>query len=96
MKKIYEKPQTECFSVEVSSHLLNASGHYKPYVRFGLAEEDGYNWYKGTKFFGNDSWINEGYAPGNPATPGGDGVLSITDDDGNLNSRVKGGLWADD
>ena len=96
MKKIYEKPQTECFSVEVTSHQLDASGHYKPYVRFGLAEEDGYNWYKGTKFFGNDSWINEGYAPGNPATPGGDGVLSITDDEGNLNSRVKGGLWADD
>ena len=80
MKKIYEKPQTECFSVEVSSHLLNASGHYKPYVRFGLAEEDGYNWYKGTKFFG----------------PGGDDVLIVGDDNGNLNSRSKGGLWADD
>ena len=95
MKKIYAKPVTECYSVKLSTSMLKSS-QYKTYVRFGLPSDDPYNYYKGTTFFGNDGWVNEGYAPGTPATPGDDGVLSITDDDGNLNSRVKGGLWADD
>ena len=94
MKKIYAKPVTECYSVKVSTAMLAGSG-FKTYVRFGLSSEDGYNYYKGSTFFGNDSWINEGYT-GVPATPGLDDVLIVGDDNGNMNSRSKGGLWTDD
>lgn len=96
MKKIYAKPVTECCYVKVSTAMLAGSG-YRTYVRFGLSSEDDYNYYKGRDglFFGNDSWINEGYT-GFPATPGLDDVLIVGDDNGNMNSRSKGGLWADD
>ncbi len=94
MKKIYAKPVTECYSVKLSTSMLKGS-QYKTYVRFGLSSDDPYNFYKGKTFFGNDGWINEGYG-GTPALPGGDNVIIVGDDNGNLNSRSKGGLWADD
>ncbi|MBR1402011.1 MAG: hypothetical protein IJ604_14115 [Prevotella sp.] len=95
MKSAYIKPVLEITHIEVKTAML-AGSRYPTAVRFGLSSDDPYNFYKGTTFFGNDSWVNEGYAPGTPAQPGGDGVLIIGEDDGNMNSRGKRSLWDDD
>lgn len=83
MKRIYVKPVTESFKV-IAEKQFCAS--IKRFARFGNPFWDDY---------GNESWVNEKW-DGRTFTQYPFESVVIDDDNGRLDSRSKGGLWADD
>lgn len=79
--KTYMKPITEIINcVSTITPLASTSMQLKGYRYF--------RWGNGKDPYGNESWVNEGYNPTNIVLGG--------DNEGTIDSRSKGGLWADD
>lgn len=89
MKNQYIRPITEKFSVQVEKSLLGTSQvkTLNRYTRWGNPFWDDY---------GNESWVNEGHTPPKTFTNYPFESIIIDDNNGTLDSRSKGGLWADD